>query len=750
MRWDLVWLTSAVEPTLEIMRCRTCLRFLKQWSHGGGWRHVAAFASIPASPARLSSRIRPFHKELQYLLPKGTRFHATTAATKKRTTASSSARWLEVDENADLSTLMDLADLRHPEKWYLGARRIPRKIVLHVGPTNSGKTHHALKRLRQASSGFYCGPLRLLAWEVYERLNQEGTTCNLVTGQERKLHENAEHTAATIEMIDVNERVECAVLDEVQMLGDLSRGWAWTRVLLGMQADEVHCCGDSSAVPLIKRIAQSTGEEVEVFDYQRLSPLQVSKSPIRSYGDVQPGDCVVVFGRKTLFDVKREIEKSTGLRCGVIYGALPPAVRKEQAKRFNEGNSKESTTDSATTGGSQVLVATDAVGMGLNLQINRIIFSTLFKFDGIQRRKLTITESKQIGGRAGRFGSTYDTGTVMALNRKDLKHLESSMGQETPSVQAAGVFPTSKQLELFAMAIASPESRKNLQSDRLQGTRDSKESSEAREDPALSEFLRKFRDQREKIIKREASSEELFNVGSLIDGFETGYEDTTTFFTGVSDLENFEDGEVPCSKGELTLGGKGSSDSSKHVLPGKRHIKFSQLLDLFLKCAQVDPDKYFLCDCEDTLEIAKQLDNIPMPLKARFNFCLAPVDVDDALCLTALRRYAQKYSSKARVPVELKPPTLAPRTPLELRELESAHSVFDLYLWLSRRFPNEFTSVEETQAYIHLSIKVLRKWDCVILPPVEVPCNLPQLVRRTEKNIGNLNCRAWTCHQKSL
>lgn len=139
-----------------------------------------------------------------------------------KTTTERGAPGLELQETTDLARLLELTDLRQPEKWYLGARRIPRKLVLHVGPTNSGKTHHALERLKQASSGVYCGPLRLLAWEIYEKMNQAGTICNLVTGQERKLHDGASHVASTIEMVNVNDRVECAVLDEAQMLGTLT------------------------------------------------------------------------------------------------------------------------------------------------------------------------------------------------------------------------------------------------------------------------------------------------------------------------------------------------------------------------------------------------------------------------------------------------------------------------------------------------------------------------------------------------
>ena len=110
---------------------------------------------------------------------------------------------------------------------------IKREIILHVGPTNSGKTHAAMERLKKSSSGVYCSPLRLLAWEISETLNKYGTKCDLVTGQELKRVEDAAHVACTVEMVDVNKVVDCAVIDEIHLIGDDFRGYAFTRALLG-------------------------------------------------------------------------------------------------------------------------------------------------------------------------------------------------------------------------------------------------------------------------------------------------------------------------------------------------------------------------------------------------------------------------------------------------------------------------------------------------------------------------------------
>lgn len=238
---------------------------------------------------------------------------------------------------------------------------------MHVGPTNSGKTHHALLRLQAAESGAYLSPLRLLAHEVFERMNEAGTSCNLVTGEERRYGVfNAEGkpepraakvTSCTIEMVDLNKKIEVAVVDEIQMLADPDRGWAWTHALLSLPAQEIHLCGEPTVVNLVKNICKLTNEEVEVHEYNRLSKLEVQDTSL--YGDlskIQKGDCVVTFSRKNIFLLKRAIEAETNLRCAVAYGSLPPESRSTQAKLFNDPNS-----------GYDVLVASDAIGMGLNL-----------------------------------------------------------------------------------------------------------------------------------------------------------------------------------------------------------------------------------------------------------------------------------------------------------------------------------------------------------------------------------------------
>jgi hypothetical protein len=126
-------------------------------------------------------------------------------------------------------------DMTLPHEWYPEARALRRRIVMHVGPTNSGKTHAAMSALKQARSGLYCGPLRLLAWEVHDRLNADGVPCSLITGQERVVAEGARHAAVTVEMASTSARYDLCVLDEIQMLGHEQRGWAWTRAFLGLQ-----------------------------------------------------------------------------------------------------------------------------------------------------------------------------------------------------------------------------------------------------------------------------------------------------------------------------------------------------------------------------------------------------------------------------------------------------------------------------------------------------------------------------------
>jgi len=226
-------------------------------------------------------------------------------------------------------------NLRRPDLWFPLARLLKRRIVVHAGPTNSGKTHRALERLAAAESGLYCGPLRLLAWEIHDRLTARGVACSLLTGQEVIDVPGATHVSSTVEMAMFDRAVDVAVIDEGQMMADADRGFAWTNAFLGVAAKEVHICGDASTLEWVLNAAKLTGEDVYVNRYERLSPLAVADTPVRDFSELRPGDAVIVFRRDMVYAMRDKIESATGMRCAIVYGSLPPAVRKLQAELFN-------------------------------------------------------------------------------------------------------------------------------------------------------------------------------------------------------------------------------------------------------------------------------------------------------------------------------------------------------------------------------------------------------------------------------
>ncbi|KAL6719124.1 RNA helicase [Lecanora helva] len=366
----------------------------------------------------------------------------------------------------DVEDQEKLADLRYPVEWYPATRTLQRKIILHVGPTNSGKTYHALKRLEQAKSGIFAGPLRLLAHEVYTRLNAQGRTCNLVTGDEKATHEGAEMQSCTVEMVPLNANVDVAVIDEIQMIGHRDRGWAWTQALLGLKSKEIHLCGEERSVPLIREIVASMGDEIEIHTYKRLSPLKTMSTSLQGkLKNLRKGDCVVVFSRVAIHNMKREIERLTQKRVAVVYGSLPPEIRAQQARLFNDPENDY-----------DIIVASDAIGMGLNLAIKRIVFESVSKFNGVHTEIIEHAQLKQIAGRAGRYRTIAQAepqvghlenaqpestnqrditappplGLVTTLYAADLPVLRKAMQAELDPIMSAGILPPTNILTRFA------------------------------------------------------------------------------------------------------------------------------------------------------------------------------------------------------------------------------------------------------------------------------------------------------------
>jgi|GEM_PF-1144642 len=287
----------------------------------------------------------------------------------------------------------------HYRDFYPMARAMQRRFILHIGPTNSGKTYQAIQRLENADSGVYLGPLRLLAYEQYEKLNRDGVYCSLITGEEQQIVPEATIQASTIEMADLKAYYQVAVIDEAQLITDPERGGAWTAAMLGLCAEEIHVCASPDAKELLISIIEDCGDVYEVVEHERKTKLISDRRIFHFPEDVQPGDALIVFSRRSVHAVASALQ-DIGWRCSVVYGALPYDVRHEQARLFENGTN-------------EIVVATDAIGLGMNLPIKRVVFLETDKFDGQKVRQLRTSEIKQIAGRAGRFG-IYSTGHYTA------------------------------------------------------------------------------------------------------------------------------------------------------------------------------------------------------------------------------------------------------------------------------------------------------------------------------------------------
>ena len=307
------------------------------------------------------------------------------------------------------------------------ARRLNRKIIYHMGPTNSGKTYHAIEALVLAKSGCYLAPLRLLASELFDTMNSKGAKTTLLTGEEVIEVPDSTHFSSTIEMAKLQTKFDCCVIDEIQMLTDPQRGWAWTRALINMQADEIHLCGDHSVLELVKKILALCGDTLEIREYTRKTELNVMNHQI-PLTQLEKNDALIVFSRRNALKYKADLEE-VGFKVSIVYGRLSPEVRREQARKFDVGET-------------DIMVSTDAIAMGMNLPVKRIVFSALSKFIDNKELPLTYSEIKQIAGRAGRFGR-FPVGTVTTLNRVEdgLKSLKDALGYHLSQSDKAMVGP---------------------------------------------------------------------------------------------------------------------------------------------------------------------------------------------------------------------------------------------------------------------------------------------------------------------
>ncbi|WP_294404130.1 DEAD/DEAH box helicase [uncultured Clostridium sp.] len=289
--------------------------------------------------------------------------------------------------------------LDDPINEFEEARYLERHFYLHVGETNTGKTFSSIQRLMEAETGAYLAPLRLLALEIQDKLNSENVPCSLLTGEEEDIIPYAGHVSSTIEKLQTGVRYDVIVIDEAQMINDSQRGWAWTRAIIAALAPEIHVCMAPEALAIVKKLIEECGDTYEIIEHKRDTELIFEDKAFDLDKDIKPGDALVVFGKRKALAVSAEL-LNKNIKTSIIYGSLPYSTRKKQFDRFLNGET-------------DVIVCTDAIGMGVNLPIKRIVFLETRKYDGVSLRRLKVSEIKQIAGRAGRKG-IYNEGYVAA------------------------------------------------------------------------------------------------------------------------------------------------------------------------------------------------------------------------------------------------------------------------------------------------------------------------------------------------
>ena len=285
-----------------------------------------------------------------------------------------------------------------------------KKIVALLGPTNTGKTHDAIEKMLEFESGIFGLPLRLLAREVYEKcvkkigLNKVA----LITGEEKIIPNSASFFICTVESMPKDKSVDFVGIDEIQMCADKERGHVFTDRLLYTRGEKLTMFLGSQ---VMKNIIHDLIDEVEFIKKERFSKL--TYSGYKKISRLDSKTAIIAFSIEEVYAIAELVRRQKG-GAAVIMGSLSPKTRNSQVELYQSGDV-------------DYLVATDAIGMGLNMDIDQIYFSNLKKFDGKKTRRLNLVEMSQIAGRAGRYknnGNFGITGDCDPLNSDEIEKIE--------------------------------------------------------------------------------------------------------------------------------------------------------------------------------------------------------------------------------------------------------------------------------------------------------------------------------------
>ena len=285
------------------------------------------------------------------------------------------------------------------------------KIKALLGPTNTGKTYLAIEEMLKHDSGIFGLPLRLLAREVYDKCVEKvgANSVALITGEEKIIPGNAHYFICTVESMPLDKKVDFVAVDEIQMCGDKERGHIFTDRLLNFRGQKMTIFLGSQ---VMKNIISQLINEVEYVKKERFS--KISYGGYKKISRLDRKVAIIAFSIEEVYALAELVRRQKG-GAAVIMGSLSPKTRNSQVDLYQSGDV-------------DYLVATDAIGMGLNMDINEIYFSNLKKFDGKKTRRLNTIEISQIAGRAGRYkndGIFGTTGDCSNLNSDEIENIES-------------------------------------------------------------------------------------------------------------------------------------------------------------------------------------------------------------------------------------------------------------------------------------------------------------------------------------
>ena len=294
------------------------------------------------------------------------------------------------------------------------------KIIALLGPTNTGKTYVAIEKMLEFDSGIFGLPLRLLAREVYDKcVNKVGIEkVALITGEEKINPSTACYFICTVESMPKNKEVDFVAIDEIQMCADRERGHIFTERLLEFRGTKLTMFLGSQ---VMKKIIGELVDNVEFEKKERYSKL--SYSGIKKISRLDRKVAIIAFSIEEVYAIAELVRRQKG-GAAIIMGSLSPKTRNSQVGLYQSGDV-------------DYLIATDAIGMGLNMDINEIYFSNLKKFDGKKTRRLNLIEMSQIAGRAGRYkndGGFGTTGECETLNSDEIEKIEKHYLPETKTI----------------------------------------------------------------------------------------------------------------------------------------------------------------------------------------------------------------------------------------------------------------------------------------------------------------------------